>query len=106
MHSTVFLPTTDRGRVSSTRRSADLFGVVHQQRDPGAHPRLDEHVRHRGPVLIEHQPHLVQHRRHGGQPGRTGQPFGVLPDQAVDDQRQLVGRDLGFCSNPPLLHHL
>ena len=84
---------------------AHLFGVVDQKRDAGAHAGLDQHVRDRRPVLLEHDPDLVQHRGHGGQPGGPGQPFGVLADQTVDGQREFVGGDLGFGADPPLLHN-
>jgi hypothetical protein len=163
MHSTVFLPTTERGRVNSTRRSpggrgirrdlhagcdrateelafgrydvdadrrpevdddrrravlvecreaiddsvgANLFRVVDQERNPGAHTRFDQHMRHRRPVLVEHLPHLVQHRGHRRQPGRTGETLGVVADQAVDGQCQLVGCHFGLGADPPVLHHL
>ena len=85
---------------------AHFFRIVDQQRDAGADPGLDQHVRHRRPVLVEHDPHLVQHRRDGGQGGGAGEPLGILADQAVDGQRQFVGGDLGFGAYPPLLHDL
>ena len=167
MHSTVFLPTTERGRVNSTRRSAaeraaaasddtcmpgaiapprnspfadttstqmdepksttiaaecvplecgqavddpvgaDLLRIVDEQREcPVRTPGSIEHVRHRGPVLLEHHADLVQHRRHRRQTGGAGQPLGVVADQPVDGQGQFVGGDLGLGPDPPVLHHL
>ena len=58
---------------------------------------------HRRPVLLEHQPHLVQHRWNRGQRSRAGELIGIVTDQAVDDQRELVGGDFGFGANPPML---
>jgi hypothetical protein len=61
---------------------------------------------HRWPVLFQHQPDLVQHRRHGGQCGRPGQPLDILADQTVDGERQFVCGDLGFGADAPVLHDL
>ena len=85
---------------------SDLLRIVDQQWNAGAHTRLDQNVRHRRPVLFEHLAHLVQHRGNGRQPCRAGEAFGVVADQAVDGQRQLVRRHLGFGADPPLMHHL
>ncbi|CNM58683.1 Uncharacterised protein [Mycobacterium tuberculosis] len=85
---------------------AHFLRVVDEQRDPGAYSGLDQHVRHRRPVLVEHYPHLVQHGRDRGQGGGTGEPLGILADQPVDRQCQFVGGDFGFGAYPPLLHDL
>lgn len=168
MHSTVFLPITDQGRVSSTRRSAaeraaaasedtctpgaiapprnsplaettsttieepksttiaatlefricgktihdpvgsDFLRVVDQQRYPGSHAGFDQDVGDRGGrVLGEHDPHLVEHRRHGRQAGDSGEAFGVLADEPFDGEgHELVRGDLGFGADPPVLQHL
>ena len=85
---------------------ANLFRVVHQKRNAGAHPRLNQYVWYRRPVLLEHQTDLVEHRRHGRESCSTGQVFGVVTDQAVDGECKLIGGHLGFGANPPVLHHL
>ena len=69
---------------------ADFFRIVDQQRDTGADPRLDQHMRHRRPVLVEHEAHLVQHRRNGRQRSGAGEPLRVVADEAVDGERQFV----------------
>ena len=58
-----------------------------------------------GQYCSEHQPDLVEHRRHRRQAGRAGEPLGVVADQPVDGERELVGGDLGLGANPPVLHH-
>jgi hypothetical protein len=63
-------------------------------------------VRHRRPILFEHQPHLVQHRWHRGQRSRAGDLIRIVTDQAVKGQREFVCGDFGFGANPPLLHDL
>ena len=45
----------------------DFFGIVDEQRYAGADAGLDEDMWNRRPVLLEHHPDLMQHRRHGGQ---------------------------------------
>ena len=85
---------------------ADLLGVVDQQWDTGAHTGFDQDVRRRRPVLLEHDPHLVQHRRHRREPGGAGEPFGVVTDETLDGQREFVGGDLGFGADAPVLGDL
>ncbi len=98
------LELVKRGQPVDDPVSPHFLGIVHQQWDPGAHTRLDQHGGDRGPVLVEHQPNFVQHRRHSGQCGGTGELFAVVADESVQGQRQLVRSDLRLGPDPPLLH--
>ena len=86
------------------------FGLSVRDRDPGLHPRLDDHRWHVAVVPPEHLAHLVQHGRHG-RAQRDPADVRVLEQralcqQALQDDRELVGRPDRVGGDPPVLDDL
>ena len=90
--------------------AADLLGVVHPHRHAGLHPGLHDHRRDVAVVAAEHLPHLVQDGRHRRAQRDSGDvrvlELGALREQALQDDRQLIGGAVGDGGDAPVLDHL
>jgi hypothetical protein len=76
---------------------ADLTGVVHVQRDAGAHAGPDEHHRHAQRVQqLAQRRQQRRHRRACRDAGDLG-----VPQQTAPEQAQLVGRGAGGGGHAP-----
>ncbi|SKZ16173.1 Uncharacterised protein [Mycobacteroides abscessus subsp. abscessus] len=69
-----------RGKTIGNTISADLFGVVDEQRNPGAHTRFEEHVMDAVVVARDHDTELAQQRRHRRQRGHAGDLLDVAAE--------------------------